>query len=71
MGSRFKIEDDNVKCPFYMRESSIEVKCEGLCGTHTVSTFASKSDKEEYKDDFCIGYYWNCPLHLALKENYE
>lgn len=66
-------EDGDVQCPYYCRENSIGIKCQGLCGTHTLSQFTSKKEKEEYKEDFCIGYYWNCPLCIALDDenNYE
>lgn len=65
------IEDDNVLCPFYVRENVLNVKCEGLCGQHTVSTFDSKKSKAEYKEDFCQGFYWNCLLYRALEQEYN
>ena len=56
----------NVDCNYYRKESSIEIKCLGLCGTHTCNVFKTKADKESFKADFCNGFYWNCPLHIAL-----
>lgn len=65
------IEDENVLCPFYMRESVLNVKCEGLCGQHTINAFASKKQKIEYKYDFCQSCYQGCPLYIALEKQYE
>lgn len=63
------MEDDDVKCPFYMRENVLNVKCQGICGSHTVNVFESKKEKQNYKEDFCEGYYWNCPLYIALEQD--
>lgn len=60
-------QDPYVTCPYYTKESSIEVKCFGICGDHTVNSFENKKAKQEFKDDFCCGYYWNCPLYIALE----
>lgn len=62
-------EDPYVLCPFYRKETPIQVKCAGICGTHTINDFNSSKDKQFYKDDFCCGYYWNCPLYIALVED--
>lgn len=65
MASKYK-QDDYVKCPYYCKESPVDVKCIGICGTHTIQCFESGKAKESYKEDFCIGYYWNCPCYIAL-----
>lgn len=59
--------DRIVKCPYYRKESKTEIKCKGLCGTHTVQIFRDGMDKKNYKDDFCNGLYWNCPVNIALE----
>jgi len=59
--------DPYVKCKYYRKESSTDIKCLGVCGTHTINTFVTKADKKEYKADFCNGYMWNCPLYIALE----
>lgn len=59
-------EDSYVKCPYYRKESPIEIKCVGICGDHTTNTFENKKAKQGYKEDFCRGYFWNCPLYIAL-----
>jgi len=60
-------EDSYVSCPYYRKESDIEVKCEGIVGTHTVSVFRSKKDKEEHKYDFCCGCFKACPISIELE----
>lgn len=62
-------EDEYVLCPYYRKESNFEVKCDGLCGSHTVNVFQTVAEKDYFKDDFCCGYYWNCPLNRALSED--
>ena len=59
-------KDRYVACKYYRKESAIEIKCLGLCGTHTCNVFKTKDEKSEYKTEFCKGYYWNCPLYIAL-----
>lgn len=68
MSSRAKYkEDPYVVCPYYHKESSVEVRCEGLCGSATVHYFESGNEKKEFKDNFCQGFYWNCPCAIALQ----
>ena len=59
--------DESVACKYYRKESSIAIKCLGLCGTHTCNYFQNKADKTDHKFDFCKGCYWNCPLYIALE----
>lgn len=66
--TRFK-QDPYVKCDYYCKETAIEIKCKGICGRHTVNVFESGQDKKDYKDDFCNGLYWNCPLHIAIEQD--
>ena len=60
------IRDAYVSCPYYRKETAIEIKCKGLCGTHSVNVFENGASKREFKEDFCCGLYWNCPLCIAL-----
>lgn len=64
-GTRFK-QDAYAKCPYYCKETPVEVKCVGICGDHTLHHFQSSAAKSEYKADFCQGFYWNCPCYIAL-----
>lgn len=65
-GTRFK-QDSYVRCPYYCKETQIEVKCMGMCGEHTVHTFKSIAEKQDFKEDFCTGCYYNCPCYIALE----
>ena len=64
------VADSFVPCKYYRKESSIAIKCLGICGTHTCNVFQTKADKVEYKADFCKGFYWNCPLYIALEQDH-
>lgn len=59
--------DRTVKCGYYRKENTTSLKCKGICGTHTVNVFENGASKKEYKEDFCNGCYYNCPLHIALE----
>ena len=64
-GTRFK-QDAYAKCPYYCKETPVEVMCVGICGDHTLHHFPSGAAKREFKADFCQGFYWNCPCYIAL-----
>lgn len=70
MASQFYM-DAYVLCPFYTKENPIDIKCQGLCGSHSIQEFKSGKAKNEYKDDFCMSLYWNCPQYRALMEDYD
>ena len=57
------------KCKYYCKESPIAIKCKGICGTHTCNIFETKAAMKEYKEEFCNGFMWNCPLYIALEED--
>lgn len=59
--------DAYVLCPYYCKEDPITVKCFGMCGTHTLHQFESSKAKKEYKENFCMGYYWNCSCYRSLE----
>lgn len=65
MASRFK-DDPYVVCPHYRKEATIEIRCTGMCGSHTTHIFETEKAKKEFKEDFCTGYFWNCPCYIAL-----
>lgn len=60
-------KDESVSCKYYRKESSIAIKCLGMCGTHTCHFFKDKASKTEYKTEFCRGFYWNCPCYIQLE----
>lgn len=65
-GTQYR-EDPYVECPYYRKESPVEIKCVGICGEHTTNTFSNKKSKQLHKDDFCCGFYFNCSLYIALE----
>jgi len=62
-------EDPFVLCPYYRKEAPIEIKCVGLCGSHTINIFESGAAKRDFKEDFCCAFYHNCPLYIGLVED--
>lgn len=62
-------KDSEVICPFYKKESGIDIKCEGLGCMTTTQNFLTKQDKLDYKYDFCKGLYQSCALYQALSDN--
>jgi hypothetical protein len=70
MAKVYKYKDDPyVMCPYYCKESAIEIRCMGIIGLHCTHDFKSAADKQEYKDDFCCGLYTSCPLFLDLQQD--
>ena len=61
-------EDWRMKCPYYRKESTAEIRCAGVIGTHTTNSFANGNDKRYHKDNFCNSVYMGCPLYQALAE---
>ena len=62
-------QDSYVRCPYYCKESPIDIKCVGICGSHTINEFSSGREKIAWKEDFCIGNYQGCPLCISLIED--
>lgn len=69
-GTKFKA-DEYVRCPYYCKESSIDIRCAGIIGIHTTSDFPSRKAKEEYKAEYCCtyGFYQGCPIYISLAED--
>ena len=62
--------DYDVVCPYYKKESGIDIKCEGCCGSSVTTTvnFLTKQEKQDYKYDFCKGLYQSCALFQLLDD---
>lgn len=57
-------------CPYYRKESPTEIRCKGIVGEHTTSTFHDKASKKEYMKDFCLtDCHEGCAIYQAIKEN--
>jgi hypothetical protein len=62
-------EDSYVICPYYRKETPIEIKCGGGVGSHTINVFKSRRAKEAYKEDFCCTYaFEGCAINQMIKE---
>lgn len=66
-----------VKCQYFYRETSLEIKCKdrgdlaggtGLVGESTVSCFPTKEEKREHMRDFCNGCYKGCEVYHAFED---
>ncbi len=64
-------EDEHVTCPFYKRESDVEIKCEGIVSDVLSNRFTTTQQKNCHKDTFCKGEYCACRLYETLMEKYE
>ena len=52
MSTRQKFNEDSyVNCPYYRKESPVEIRCEGMCGITTTHYFESRSMKDDFKDE--------------------
>lgn len=63
-------EDEYVPCPFYKNEGPIEIRCEGIVSAITSNIFSRRKEKEDFKQDYCIGLYRSCPLYQELDKNF-
>lgn len=57
------VEDTEVRCPFYRKETDTKISCDGVQEEHILhSVFQRKADQREYKATFCRGDWEDCPL---------
>lgn len=60
------------KCPFYRREASARIVCEGIPPKSTSSTnFSDSAEKKEYKKTYCERSYEKCLMYQALMKKYD
>lgn len=65
---RFK-EDSYVRCPYYRKENSLEIRCASCIGGRNDTTwFRTVHSKDEYKEDFCVGNFYGCIKYQILAE---
>lgn len=68
---RIYSEDCYVLCPFYQKEDSKKIYCEGLAkGCDNAMVFANSSRLLSFKKKYCYTKYQTCPLHDALMDKY-
>ena len=66
--------DKNVVCPFYIREETLKIRCEGYRnGTKIHLCFDCKNRKTEHKKKYCkdMDNYKDCPLYAVIDEQYK
>lgn len=63
-------EDTYVLCPYYRGDIGINIRCVGIIGVCTTSSFPTKRDLTDFKDDFCrCKSYQACPIYQTLDED--
>lgn len=62
-----KSTDVRAKCPFYLSESALRIRCEGAVGAETVSIFGDSADKDGHFERYCATFrFARCPLYELL-----
>lgn len=63
---------ENIKCPFYLRESEYTMTCEGIAsGTELATKFPSEKEKREYQKCNCYHRKSSCVIMRMLEEKYK
>lgn len=60
-------------CPFYLMDNTQppNIHCEGLEeGNKIIMQFRNGIQKKDYFDDYCAGYYWQCPVYQIVNQKY-
>ena len=64
--------DKYTVCPFYQKEFSTRIICEGLMDESSCSTtFANHEAKDKHKRALCEKEFTKCPLCDALYKKYN
>lgn len=64
---------DRAKCPFYRRDRSHSINCEGLVTNSTIKLiYQLEADCTTQFDTFCAEHYDRCEIYCAvIKAKYE
>lgn len=60
----------DVKCPFYSKETKNTIKCEGVFCESCVYIFFSAIKKRSHKRQYCNTHYENCPHYADVIKKY-
>lgn len=60
-------DDFKALCPFYVKESTYEIRCQGIIGELTTNAFKRTADKKTFKSACCCVDYQSCPLYKLLE----
>ena len=62
----------NTKCPFFIRESELQITCEGIIQeANTINKFPTEKQKIEFQVQQCFKYPNECPLARLNEEKYK
>ena len=62
----------HTKCPFFVRESELQITCEGVIeNADTASKFATEKEKIRYQVKQCFRYPNECPVAKMNERKYE
>ncbi|MBQ4601625.1 MAG: hypothetical protein IJB24_02080 [Clostridia bacterium] len=65
-------EDIYTTCPFYLKEASSRLICEGIPeGTSNVTVFTNSLLKARHQNRYCRNDYSACALCKALMSKYD
>lgn len=65
-------EDADVKCPFFRRQTTVSITCEGLTEDSVIRLcFTSGKAKDLQARIFCEKRYKNCEIYTMLEKKYE
>lgn len=66
------INEEGVKCPFYISMDNKSITCEGITEdcTNTIK-FNKREEKEMHRRIFCVRKYENCEIYQMLEKKYE
>lgn len=63
---------ENVKCPYYSRESMYSITCEGIVSNSELATkFSDEKEKKIYMERNCNRYPNVCPIMRLLESKNE
>lgn len=61
----------NAKCPFYVDNTGINIKCEGDATQQCVHLFPTEAEKKVHFDVFCCGDYEACDHAINVGKKYN
>lgn len=64
--------DMNVKCPYFKRESRLQIACEGISTADAVALkFETQEQKKEYMERECYRFPNECKIAAVVEEKYK
>lgn len=61
-----------IRCPFYVDEDSLRIRCEGVKGCKRVSVdFKTKIEKLKWQVMYCNTDYEKCKICQAIEKEYK